>query len=175
MALQGRLNILLWCVSAISKVFSKFVPRKRQKKSFRFLWKIGLSSFSNKKWSFIKQKIWSNILEDGRMHVFSVIMSKCLKKFLFIANDHMYTMNFFTQAEMSSFKLGLKTTRWFSLTLTNHHKNTIQVENQMIVIHLHYWSSLLTRNITHSSFLMLNIFNKTIRWCELFSIVLCKT
>ncbi len=38
-----------------------------------------------------------------------MIMSKCFKTFLFIVNDHMYIMNFFTQMKRNFLKLGFKT------------------------------------------------------------------
>ncbi len=33
MALQGGLNILLWSMFSISKVFSKFVPKKKDQRN----------------------------------------------------------------------------------------------------------------------------------------------
>jgi hypothetical protein len=113
MALKGGLNKFLWGVSFISKVFSNIVLRNWTKKSRRFLWKIGLSGLLNKKWSFLKQIDWSTILVDKRWtSVFSTMISKCFKKFLFITKDHMYTINVFTQAEQNSLMPSLRTTSW---------------------------------------------------------------
>ncbi len=61
-----------------------------------------------------------------------------------------------------------------NLTFTNRHKNTIQVENQMIVNHFHCMLSLLRRTKTHSNLFMLSILNKIKRWCKFLSIVFLK-
>ncbi len=108
---QQRLNKLLWSISSISKVFWNIVPRNRTKKSRRFLWKNNLFGFLGKKWSFLKQIDSSTILEDKRLIlVFLVIISKCLEKFLFITEDHVYIVNFLHKMERNSFRTSLKTT-----------------------------------------------------------------
>ncbi len=71
----------------------------------------------------LKVNDWSIILQDGRWTpIFLVIISNYLKKFLFIAKDHMYSVTFFTQANNNSLRPSLKTTRkvliWFSLVTT---------------------------------------------------------
>jgi hypothetical protein len=123
--LEQGLNIPLWGVSSTSKVFSKVVLGNKQKKSFTFLWKITLPSFSSKKWSFLRQNIWSTILKDKRRTpIFLAINSKCLKQVSFHCNWPYVNGEFFYTSEKELFQAMLE--KHFvisSLTITNWHKH----------------------------------------------------
>jgi hypothetical protein len=77
------------------------------------LWRIVFLGFSGKKCSFLKHSSWSTIFENSRWTpILSLIIFKCLEKFLLIVKDHMYTVNFVAQVERNSFNLGCKITSW---------------------------------------------------------------
>jgi len=61
----------------------------------------------------LKHIAWSTILEYLRWTpILSLITSKCLEKFLLIAKDHMYVVNFVAQLERNSFNPCCKIIDW---------------------------------------------------------------